>query len=247
MARLVAIAVLGMLLAPATASSAVTPPTFQYTGQLQGSRAFVGIVKKGDRFRAYVSDATSKRATLSVWFRGDVGPDGHISATAYGVGLEADLERRDATGTVTLPNGRALEFAAEIGFGGGLVDRSYRHAGVSYRSGWIVLGDDRVRGRTTIAGTAFDGSLTSGPGIRPTPPIGSQIAEEQRPALCSQLEQDHEALRAQLGRLLRQSGIWELRLNRGRGSGAAYHRLNQVIGALDMTLEEVERYRDGVC
>jgi hypothetical protein len=67
MARLVAIAVLGVLVAPA-AASAVTPPTFQYTGQLQGSRAFVGIVNKGDRFRAYVSDATPKRATLSVWF-----------------------------------------------------------------------------------------------------------------------------------------------------------------------------------
>jgi hypothetical protein len=59
--------------------------------------------------------------------------------------------------------------------------------------------------------------------------------------------QDHEALRAQLGRLLHQSGIWELRLNRGRGSGAAYDRLTQAIGALDMTLGEVERYRDGVC
>jgi hypothetical protein len=229
MAQLVALAVLGVLLAP-TAAAAVTLPTFQYTGQLEGSRAFVGIVKKGERFRAYVSDATPRRATLSVWFRGDVGPDGHVSATAYGVGLAADLERRDAAGTVTLPDGRVLEFAAESGFGGGLVDRSYRHEGSSYRSGWIVLGDDRVRGRTTVAGTAFDGSLTSGPGICPTPPIGSQVAEEQRPALCTQLGQDHDALRAQLGRLLHQSGIWELRLNRGRGSGAAF-----------------ERYRDGVC
>src|SRR5918994_4817722 len=246
MARLVAFAVLAGTLAPA-AASAVTPPTFQYTGQLQGTEAFVGIVKKGDRFRAYVSDATPRRATLSVWFRGDVGLDGHVSTTAYGVGLEADLERRAAAGTVTLPDGRVFEFTAETGFGGGLVDRSYRHAGVSYRSGWIVLGDDPVRGRTTVAGTAFDGSLTSGPGIRPTPPIGGQIAEEQRPSLCTQIGQDHEALRAQLGRLLHQSGIWELRLNRGRGSGAAYHRLNQVIGALDTTLEEVERYRDGVC
>src|SRR5215212_35560 len=175
MARLVALAVLAVTLTPA-AASAVTPVTVQYTGQLPGTRAFVGIANKGDRFRAYLSDATSKRATLSVWFRGDVGPDGHVSATAYGVGLEADLKRRDATGTVTLPDGRAFGFAAESGFGGGLVDRSYRHLGVSYRSGWIVLGDDRVRGRTTIAGTAFDGSFTSGPGIRPTPPIGSQGA-----------------------------------------------------------------------
>lgn len=32
------------------------------------------------------------------------------------------------TGTVTLPDGRALDYAAESGFGGGLVDRFYRHA-----------------------------------------------------------------------------------------------------------------------
>jgi hypothetical protein len=87
MARLVPLVVLGALLAPAQAS-AVTLPTFQYTGQLEGTTAFVGIVKKGERFRAYVSDATAKRATLSVWFRGDVGPDGHVRASVYGVGLE---------------------------------------------------------------------------------------------------------------------------------------------------------------
>jgi hypothetical protein len=246
MARLVPLVVLGALLAPAQAS-AVTLPTFQYTGRLEGTTAFVGIVKKGERFRAYVSDATAKRATLSVWFRGDIGPDGHVSASAYGVGLEADLERRAATGTVTLPDGRAFEFAAESGFGGGLIDRNYRHEGVSYRSGWIVLRDRQVRGRTTVAGTAFDGSSTSGPGIRPTSPIGSPITEEQRPVLCTQIDQDHEALRAQLGRLLHQSGRWELRLNRGRGSSAAYRRLSQAIGALDETIFEFERYAASTC
>jgi hypothetical protein len=148
---------------------------------------------------------------------------------------------------VTLPDGRAFDFAAESGFGRGLVDRFYRHAGVSYRSGWIVLGDDRARGRTTVAGTAFDGSFTSGPGIRPTPPIGSQIAEEQRPALCAQLERDHEALRVQRGRLLHQSGIWEQRLNLGRGSGAAYNRLSQAIGSLDELIWGLERYDASVC
>jgi hypothetical protein len=35
---------------------------------------------------------------------------------------------------------------------------------------------------------------------------------------------DVEALRVQLGRLLHQSGIWELRLNHGRGSATAYNR-----------------------
>ena len=30
---------------------------------------------------------------MSVWFRGDVGPDGTSTATAHGVRLDAELER----------------------------------------------------------------------------------------------------------------------------------------------------------
>ena len=234
MARVAGLAALAAVLLAPAAASAVTLPRYQYTAQLEGTQAFVGIVKKGDRFRAYVSDATAKRATLSVWFRGDVAPDGRLDVVAYGVRLQADLERREGTGTVTLPDGRALAFRAEVGFGGGLVDRSYRHAGVSYRSGWIVLRDNQVRGRTTIAGTALDGSTATGPGIRPNP-------------LCGQLEEDYEALRAQRGRLLHQSGVWEGRLNLGRGSGAAYNRLSQAIGALDELIFEIEGYLREPC
>jgi hypothetical protein len=91
-----------------------------------------------------------------------------------------------------------------------------------------VLPDKRVRGRTTIAGTAFDGTLSTGPGIRPNPS-------------CDELQADYEALREQRGGLLHQSGIWEVRLNRGRGSAAAYNRLTQAMGALDEVIFEVER------
>jgi hypothetical protein len=246
MPRLAALGVLAALVAPASASG-LTQPATHYTARIDGTNAFVGIVKRGERFRAYVSDATPKGATLSVWFRGDVGPDGSVSASAYGVALAAELERRSATGTVTLPDGRAFAFAAETGFGGALIERSYHHAGEPYLSGWIVLSDKRTRGRTTIHSTAFDGSSASGPGIRPTPPIGSQISEEQRPALCAQLEADHEALRTQAGRLSRQSGIWELRLNRGRGSGTAYTRLFQAMNAVDRAMDEVEGYSAAAC
>jgi hypothetical protein len=221
------------LVAPAEAS-AYTPPPVQYTAAISGTDAFVGIVKRGDRFRAYVADATAQRVTLSVWFRGAIGPDGHLAASAHGVGLEADLGRGSASGTMTLPDGRSFEFLADSGFGGGLIERSYLHAGERYLSGWIVLSDRRVRGRTTVHGTALDGSSASGPGIHPNPP-------------CDQLGEDHEALRAQRGRLLHQSGIWELRLNRGRGSAAAYRRLTQAIGALDEAVFAVERYAVDVC
>ena len=246
MARVAALLVLAALLFPATAS-AVTVPAVHYTAEIHGADAFVGIVKRGSRFRAHVSDATAKGATLSVWFRGDLGPDGRMSALARGVSLEAELRRGAATGTMTLPDGRSFGFQSDSGFGGALIERSYRYAGRHYLSGWIVLRDKRVRGRTSVSGSALDRSFATGPGIRPTPPLGTEVPQDRRPALCTQLNEDYEAVRTQRGRLLQQSGIWELRLNRGRGSGTAYSRLFRAIEAVDMAEEEVDRYRDDVC
>jgi len=246
MARVAALLVLAALVVPATAS-AYTAPAVHYAAAIDGTDAFVGIVKRGSRFRAYVSDATAKGATLSMWFRGDLGPDGHVSAASHGTGLEADLVRGSGTGTVTLPDGRAFGFQADSGFGGALIERSYRHAGRHYLSGWVVLRDKRVRGRTSIPGTALDGSSATGPGIRPSPPLGSEIPAEQRPSLCAQLSEDERAIDTQRGRLSHQSGRWELRLNRGRGSGTAYTRLFSAMEAADLASEEVGRYRDELC
>ncbi len=246
MARVVALLVLAALLVPATAS-AVTVRAVHWTAQIDGTDAFVGIVKRGSRLRAYVSDATAKGATLSVWFRGDLRADGHVSASSHGVGLEADLRRGTGTGRVTLPDGRAFDFKADSGFGGALIERSYRHAGRHFLSGWVVLRDKRVRGRTSIPGTAFAGSSATGPGIRPSPPLGTDVPQEQRPALCAQLGEDREAIQTQRGRLSHQSGTWELRLNRGGGSGTAYTRLFSAMEAADLALEEVDRYRDDLC
>jgi hypothetical protein len=246
MARLAALLVLAALLFPATAS-AVTVPAVHYTAEVHGADAFVGIVKRGNRFRAHVSDATAKGATLSVWFRGDLAADGHMSTMARGVSLEADLRRGAATGTMTLPDGRAFGFNADSGFGGALIERSYRHAGGHYLSGWIVLRDKRVRGRTSVSGSALDRSFATGPGIRPTPPLGSQIPPDEHPALCAQLKEDRDAIQTQRGRLSHQSGRWELRLNRGRGSGTAYSRLFLAMDAVEVALEETDRYRNDVC
>jgi hypothetical protein len=246
MARLAAVLVLGALLFPATAS-AVTVPAVHYTAEVHGADAFVGIVKRGNRFRAHVSDATARGATLSVWFRGDLAADGHMSAMARGVGLEADLRRGAATGTMTLPDGRAFGFNADSGFGGALIERSYRYAGGHYLSGWIVLRDKRVRGRTSVSGSALDRSFATGPGIRPSPPLGSQIPPDERPALCAHLKEDRDAIQTQRGRLSHQSGRWELRLNRGRGSGTAYSRLFLAMDAVEVALEETDRYRNEVC
>jgi hypothetical protein len=247
MARVAALLLAAALLVPATASGAVTVPPVHYTAEIHGADAFVGIVKRGSRFRAHVSDATPKGASLSVWFRGDLGADGHVSALARGVRLEADLRRGAATGTMTLPDGRSFGFRADSGFGGALIERSYRYGGRHYLSGWIVLRDKRVRGRTSVSGSALDRSFATGPGIRPSPPHGTEIPQDQHAALCSQLDEDHDAIRVQRGRLLQQSGTWELRLNRGRGSGTAYSRLFLAMEATQMALDEVDRYRNDLC
>lgn len=57
-----------------------------------------------------------------------------------------------------------------------------------------------------MPGTALDGSSATGPGIRPTPPIGSQIPAEQGAALCAQIKEDREAVNTRYGRLSQQSG-----------------------------------------
>jgi hypothetical protein len=211
---LVAVALLAL---PSSASAGLVQRPVQHAGQAKGTSVFVGIVEKpGNRFRAYVSDGTPTRATLSVWFRGGIAEDGGLTATDHGVTLAGRIADDRASGTVTLPDGRVLSFAMRERRGA-LVERNFVHEGVRYRSGWIVLEDNRVRGRTMRLGEALDGAPTS---------------DEQ--------QQDLEPLRVQRGRLLRQSGIWELRLNRGRGSSAAYNRLTQVIGFLDETIFELE-------
>jgi hypothetical protein len=217
-----------VLALPAGASAAVAQRPVQHVGQAKGSSAFVAVVQHGDRFQAYLSDATPSRATLSVWIRGRLAEDGSFSAASHGVRLAGRIANDRAAGTATLPDGRVLRFAMRERRGG-LVERHFVHEGVRYRSGWIVLEDNRVRGRTNVAGTALDGSAQTGLGIRPTP-------------TCEQLHEDHAALRTLGGKLSRQSGIWELRLNRGRGSGTAYNRLNQARSALEEMIFQIESY-----
>ncbi len=224
---------LAALALPATASAGFVSRPVQHVGQVKGTDVFVAIVKKSDRFRAYVSDARTERATLSVWFRGDIGQDGSLSGSYHGVNLAARIAAGRAAGSVTLPDGRVLVFDMPQRRGG-LVERNYVFRGVRYRSGWIVLEDNSVRGRTMITGEILDGTAETGLGIRPN-------------ASCEQLEDDHEALSEQRGRLSRQSGIWELRLNRGRGSGAAYNRLNHARSSLEDMIYAIERNRYAAC
>jgi hypothetical protein len=215
-ARLIAgLACLVVVAFPAFAG-AVQP--VHYATALKGTDAFIGIAKSGKCFKAYLSDGTGV-ATLSVWFQGCVKADGdRLSAERGGIHLDAEADRRRASGRVTLRDGRTLPFSAKGGFAGGIVGRRFKYQGRRYRSGWVVLGENQVRWAITRIGHGLYGD--------PPPPLATDP--------CTAADAERELLRAQNGLLLRQSGVWELRINHGRGpTTATYSRLGQAIGALD--------------
>jgi hypothetical protein len=76
-------------------------------------------------------------------------------------------------------------------------------------------------------------------------PIGRGLyGDPPRPPTdpCAATPTERDLLRAQRGLLLHQSGVWEVRINDGRGpTGATYNRLNQAIAALDERIFELER------
>ena len=225
MARLAVAGVLALLALPAPAAAAVQQPRTHYATALGGTDGFIGVVKRLSCFKAYLSDGTRNGATLSVWLQGCLGPDGHASAARGGVSFDARLTRRTAVGTVTLRDGRTLAFSAKAGDGGGVVGRRFMHHGRRYRSGFVVLRGNAVRWAITPVGRGLYGD---------SPPSAWND--------CVDVAAERGLLRAQLGPLLTQSGVWELRANRDRGpTSAEYNRLNQAIGALDESIFELDQ------
>jgi hypothetical protein len=135
-----------------------------------------------------------------------------------GVRLEATVHPGAAIGTVLLPDDRQPAFRAVlVKRRGGLLERTDRIDGTSYHSGWIVLPDKRVRGRTTVGGTSLNGSTITGPGIAPTstsPPTDAQVLFSE----CQSLAQDLRALRELLQFLQAQKPVHP-------GSGATDEKL----------------------
>ena len=191
--RLLAIAVLALLLVPA-ASAGAAVPEHHYVAKVKGSEAFIAIVKKGDRVRAYLCDGKPNRTSLSVWFQ-DRLRNAAFRVTTAGVRLDATVYPRAAIGTVLLPDDRQYAFRAVlVKQRGGLLDRTDRIDGTRYRSGWIVLPDGRVRGRTSTAGTSLSGTEPTGPGIgstSPVPPTDTQVIVSE----CEVLTENLKAMR----------------------------------------------------
>jgi hypothetical protein len=224
-ARLIAgLSCLVVFALPSSAGAGAQPA--HYASELEGTDAFIGIAKAGTCFKAYLSDGTGAVATLSVWLQGCIQADGRrLSAERGGVRIDAEVDRRRASGTITLRDGRSLPFSAKSGHGGGIVGRRFTFEGRRYRSGWVVLDDNQVRWAITPIGRGLYGD---------PPPLATD------PCAAGRTERD--LLRRQRGQLLDQSGVWELRINSGRGpTNAAYNRLSQAISALDERIFALER------
>lgn len=190
--RLLAVTVLALLLVPAGSAGAASVEQ-HFVAKLKGSDAFIGIVKKGNRVRAYVCDGKPNRTSLSVWFQ-DRLRNAAFRVTTAGVRLEATVYPRASIGTVLLPDDRQYAFRAVlVKRRGGLLERTDRVDGTSYRSGWIVLSDGRVRGRTGTAGTSLTGTAPTGPGIGTTSPV-TPTDPEQVFSECESLTQDLKAM-----------------------------------------------------
>lgn len=227
MARLAAgVATLALLALPVPAGAAVQQPRVHYATAIAGTDAFIGVVKRLNCFKAYLSDGTEHGATLSVWFHGCLGLDGRtLSAERGGIRLDAELTRRTAVGSVTLRDGRSLPFSAKSGDRGGLVGKTVTWQGARYRSGFVVLRDNQVRW----------GVMPVGRGLYGEPPPAPADS-------CAATAAERELLRAQRSPMLQLSGVWETRLNVGRlrPTGAEYNRLQQAIGALDERIFDID-------
>ena len=144
-----------------------------YLGAVPGTGALIAIVTQGTRARGYLCDGIPGRAvTLADWFIGPV-RGGTLDAVSsqHHVRLAARLGRHAVTGTITLPGGRALPFAAALASGGGragLYEATGQLRGLAYLSGGVVLPDGSMRGATEYP----SGPIKGRPGTYyPTGPV----------------------------------------------------------------------------
>jgi len=157
----------------ATPGAAETGPA-EYVGQIKAEKAWIGLSSSGKDVIAFVTDGSQgHKPTFAQWFKGPV-TNGVVDATTPAKNgsdrLQAMLSKDDATGTVTLADGKSLPFTAN------LVPDSDKTAGLyrgestvdkqHYVAGWIVLPAAGAAGTATPSATST-GTPRSDEGIAP--------------------------------------------------------------------------------
>ncbi|MGH2922985.1 MAG: hypothetical protein ACRDKH_03010 [Solirubrobacterales bacterium] len=146
----------------------------QFVGRVEGTDAYIGLVSDGERLSGYVCDG----ADVSVWLEAPLAGSAAELVGRDGEALgRVELAGARASGEVEL-GGEAHSFEAKrasLGGGAGL----YREASAGFpargsrESGWIVLADGSVRGRTQV----MNPDLDSGAPPSPKPSPGTKIMD----------------------------------------------------------------------
>lgn len=118
--------------------------TGSFVGKAQGSEAFIAFVAKDNKVLAYLCDGSK----LADWFRLVQDESGAVEGrSSSGVRLQAKLGAQEIKGTVTLADGKALEFSATpISGEAGLYRSESQINGTDYLGGWIVDQQGQQRG-----------------------------------------------------------------------------------------------------
>jgi hypothetical protein len=154
-----------------------------FAGAAQGSPAYVAVyVDKADKkgrhkVIAYVCDSQQ----VAEWFDQKNVKGNTLSLTSDGgARLKATLTKSAATGTVRLPDGTKLPFAApRANEPAGLYRAEQTIAGQDYLGGWILLPDGTQRGAVKRAQQVIGNPFidpNSAPNV-PLPGIGTLTAE----------------------------------------------------------------------
>ena len=133
-----------------------------WVGKVEGTDAFIGIASNGEEAMVYVCDGK----TITQWFHGPAGSNG-LDLSAGSARLETQLATDSATGSITLADGRAVEFQAARAAGDAGLYRSEETVDAEkWTAGWVVLNDGQLRGlRASSTGTLEpQSSLKAGAG-----------------------------------------------------------------------------------
>ena len=142
----------GSLSAPASAAEEDVP-RLGYVGRVAGTKAFVGVVVRGNRVTAYVCDGRK----LARWFEGRLrGERARLRGRSGGRLTLKVASARRARGVLRLPGRKRRPFAASAARGRAGLFRDERNVTRSGRprralTGWVRLNNGRVRGATVTS------------------------------------------------------------------------------------------------
>jgi hypothetical protein len=156
---------IAMMAVALTACRGQAAKTTDYAGQIENSKAFIGIATNGTDMLAYVCDGTDAGVTIAEWFKGTITDKSYELTSKGDARLRGQISDSSATGTLTLADGSAFSFSAPLAAGdAGLYRHEETKAGAPAITGWVVLNDGDIRGAYVFGGGALPPPPPPGPG-----------------------------------------------------------------------------------